>query len=144
MLSSMFTSALALTCISALTATLPAVSHAAPIAIRQTATYTGDGTFYETGLGACGINNVDTDFIAAVASATFDNFPGATANPNENPICNKQVTATYQGKSVTVSITDRCAGCAGAADLDFSPSAFSVLAPESVGRLEGLTWVFTD
>jgi len=143
MFSPIFTSALALACVSTLAAMLPTVSQAAPVAGRQTATYTGDGTFYETGLGACGITNVDTDLIAAVADTTFDSFPGATANPNANPICNKKVTASFQGKSVTVSITDRCTGC-GASDLDFSPSAFSVLAPESVGRIEGMTWAFID
>jgi hypothetical protein len=41
------------------------------------------GTYYETGLGACGIYNTDSDFIAAASASYFDNFPGATANPNE-------------------------------------------------------------
>jgi hypothetical protein len=38
-------------------------------------TFTGDGTFYATGLGACGIVNTDSDFIAAVAEGQFDTFP---------------------------------------------------------------------
>lgn len=58
-----------------------------------------------------------------------------------NPICNLPITATYNGVSVSVTITDRCAGCAGAYDLDFSPAAFSVLADESVGRIHGVSWV---
>ncbi|KAJ4485251.1 barwin-like endoglucanase [Lentinula aciculospora] len=100
----------------------------------------GDGTFYAPGMGACGITNSATDLIAAMAYATFDSYPGATANPNTNPICNKKVIANYQGKSVTVTITDRCAGCAGEFDLDFSPAAFDRLADESVGRIHGMTW----
>ncbi|KAF7293353.1 Barwin-like endoglucanase [Mycena kentingensis (nom. inval.)] len=105
--------------------------------------YTGDGTFYAAGLGACGITNTDADLIAAVGYQTFDSYPGATGNPNSNPICGKEVVATYQGKSVTVKITDRCAGCAGAADLDFTPTAFNMLADASVGRISGMTWKFS-
>ncbi|KAH7931045.1 hypothetical protein BV22DRAFT_999245 [Leucogyrophana mollusca] len=105
-------------------------------------TQTGQGTYYATGLGACGITNTDTDYIAAVSHLLFDVFPGYNGvNPNENPVCNRKVTATYQGKSVTVAITDRCTGCA-LTDLDFSPSAFSQLASESVGRISGMTWLW--
>jgi hypothetical protein len=40
---------------------------------------------YGTGLGACGIVSTDTSMIAAASHLLFDSFPGATANPNENP-----------------------------------------------------------
>ncbi|KLO07319.1 plant expansin, partial [Schizopora paradoxa] len=100
------------------------------------------GTYYGTGLGACGITNKDTDFIAAAAESLFDSFPGATANPNNNPICGKKVLAQYEGKSVEVTITDRCGGCTLEGSLDFSPSAFSQLADMSVGRIHGMTWQF--
>lgn len=43
------------------------------------------------------------------------------------------------GKSVTVTLTDRCEACA-LTDLDFSPSAFDILSDPSVGRLNGITW----
>ncbi|KAM6498182.1 RlpA-like double-psi beta-barrel-containing domain containing protein [Amanita muscaria] len=105
-------------------------------------TQTGQGTYYSTGLGACGITNQDTDYIAAVSHILFDAFPGYNdVNPNSNPICNRKVQVHYQGKSVTVAITDRCEGCA-LTDLDFSPSAFDQLADPSVGRLSGMTWVW--
>jgi len=105
-------------------------------------TQTGEGTFYGTGLGACGITNYDTDHIAAVSHLLFDTFPGYKGgNPNNNPICNRQVRATYQGKSVVVSVTDRCEGCA-LTDLDFSPAAFNTLALPAVGRLQGVKWVW--
>jgi hypothetical protein len=101
----------------------------------------GQGTFYATGLGACGITNADTDFIAAVSFLLFDTYPDYDGvNPNTNPVCNKRVQATYQGKSVTVAITDRCTGCK-ITDLDFSPSAFDTLANPSLGRIDiGWTW----
>ncbi|CAK5264149.1 unnamed protein product [Mycena citricolor] len=139
------------------------LASAVPVALKARQGFSGDGTFFETGLGACGISNTDADFIAAVGAGTFDSFPfvfsltdgkpgtkspsqsplsGATANPNTNPICGRQIVANFEGKSVTVAITDRCAGCAGAADLDFSPAAFAQLADPSVGRLTGVTWDF--
>lgn len=46
---------------------------------------------------------------------------------------------TDEGRSVTVTVTDRCVACA-TTDLDFSPSAFQQLAELSVGRLYGMTW----
>lgn len=108
----------------------------------MTGTQTGEGTFYATGLGACGITNKDTDYIAAVSHLMFDSFPDYNgANPNHNPICGRKVTANYKGKSVTVAITDRCTGCA-ITDLDFSPSAFNQLADFSLGRLQGVKWTW--
>jgi len=105
-------------------------------------TQTGQGTFYATGLGACGITNTDSDHIAAVSHLLFDNFPGYNGvNPNTNPLCGRTVTASYQGKSVVVALTDRCTGCK-VTDLDFSPSAFAELADFSIGRLSGVTWVW--
>ncbi|KAL1757609.1 RlpA-like double-psi beta-barrel-protein domain-containing protein-containing protein [Schizophyllum commune] len=105
--------------------------------------FSGDGTFYAAGLGACGITNSDTDMIAAISSTYFDAYPGATGNPNSNPICGKQIRATYGSSSVVVAITDRCAGCAGEYDIDFTPSAFSQIADQALGRIE-ITWEFVD
>ncbi|KLO11971.1 plant expansin [Schizopora paradoxa] len=107
-----------------------------------TETHTGDATFFEPGLGACGKTNGPNDLIAAASHELFDTFPGATANPNNNPICGRSVTAHANGKSVTVKIVDRCAGCSGEGDLDFSPAAFEHLAALSVGRIHGMTWKF--
>jgi len=101
--------------------------------------HSGDGTFYATGLDACGWTDKDTDFICAVSHILYDNYPGATANPNDNPVCGKMIKATYQGKSVTVKVTDRCTGCSEYS-LDFSPSAFDVLADPSIGRIHDVVW----
>jgi hypothetical protein len=107
-----------------------------------TDTHSGDATFYATGLGSCGITNHDTDFIAAVSHLLYDSFPGYEGgNPNNNPICGRKVTAHYGGNEVTVTITDRCTGCAKF-DLDFSPAAFDRLASEDLGRLHDMTWTF--
>ncbi|KAH9856072.1 RlpA-like double-psi beta-barrel-protein domain-containing protein-containing protein [Lenzites betulinus] len=119
---------------------LLAVASAASLSMVQALTGAGDATFFDPAVGACGIFNTDADFIVAVDAATFDSFPGATANPNNNPICNRQLTATTaDGKSVTVTVTDRCVGCAQGS-IDLTPSAFSQLASTDVGRLHGVTW----
>ncbi|KIP02689.1 hypothetical protein PHLGIDRAFT_48718, partial [Phlebiopsis gigantea 11061_1 CR5-6] len=94
-------------------------------------------TWYEQGLGACGVQENDSELVVAIGHALFDGYPGYSGtNPNNNPVCGRTLTATYQGKSVTVTVLDRCVGC-DTYDLDFSPTAFSVLAPTSVGRLTG-------
>ncbi|PCH33788.1 hypothetical protein WOLCODRAFT_22254 [Wolfiporia cocos MD-104 SS10] len=106
-------------------------------------TNSGDATYYAAGLGACGITNTDSDYIVAVSWELFDNYPGYDGtNPNTNPVCNKQITANYEGKSVTVTVTDRCTGC-DTTSLDFTPTAFQQMADLSIGRLYGMTWQFT-
>ncbi|EJD47191.1 Aldo/keto reductase [Auricularia subglabra TFB-10046 SS5] len=116
--------------------------QANPVAKRQFAgQHTGDATNYDVGLGACGIFNVPSDFIVAVGHDFFDNYPGYTGgNPNNNPICGLTATASYQGKTISVQITDRCEACA-MYDLDFSNGAFEALiGPISIGRVHGMTW----
>lgn len=105
-------------------------------------TYVGDATYYDVGLGACGEWNVSSDPIVAVSHTLFDTYPGYDgANPNNNPICGKKLTATYKGKSVTVTVRDRCVGCAPD-DIDLSISAFEKLAPKAVGRMHDVKWSF--
>jgi len=101
---------------------------------------TGDGTYYDAGLGACGIVNTDSDFIVAVSRLLFDNYPNYNkVNPNTNPVCGKRIKAYYQGKYTNVTVTDRCEACL-VGSLDFSKAAFVKLAPMEKGRLLGMTW----
>ena len=58
-------------------------------------------TWYNTStgaVGACGWPIVNSDLIVAVSKDVYDTWPGATANPNNNPICNKTITIT--GESI--------------------------------------------
>ncbi|KAI0090516.1 RlpA-like double-psi beta-barrel-protein domain-containing protein-containing protein [Irpex rosettiformis] len=117
---------------------------ASAFAVAVPGKHTGQGTYYDTGLTACGVTNTNDEYIAAVSHILYDSFPGyAGGNPNNNPICGKSVTAHYQGKSVTVKITDRCEACAEW-DLDFSPAAFTQLSAMEVGRISGVTWSFNN
>lgn len=136
-----------------------AVAAAAPSqAQTQTSTTSGqnsgDATFYELGLTACGQTYTDSDYVAAISYKLFD--INATPNPNskfasvcestpltniDNANCGKKIRVYRDGKSVDVSIVDRCAGCEGEYDVDLSPSAFNVLATESEGRVP-ITWSY--
>ncbi|KAI0754121.1 hypothetical protein C8Q80DRAFT_346914 [Daedaleopsis nitida] len=101
-------------------------------------THTGEGTWYPTGLTACGIVNDDSEYIVALSHLLFDTYPGYNgANPNNNPLCKHMIRATYKGKSVDVMATDRCQGCA-MWDLDFSAAAFKAL--DADGRVYGVQW----
>lgn len=93
-------------------------------------------TVFAAGLGACGTTANDDSPIIAISAELYDTFPGATANPNLNPVCGKKVLITYAGKSVQAIVQDRCAGCAGVWDVDLSTSLFQQLAPFSVGRMQ--------
>ena len=103
--------------------------------------FSGEGTFYSTGLGSCGITSTDSDFIVAISHELYDS-KAVGNNPNHNPLCNKKIRASYEGKSVDVTVVDRCEGCAYN-DLDFSPAAFDKLADESLGRID-ITWEWLD
>ncbi|KAL8408533.1 hypothetical protein RB594_007098 [Gaeumannomyces avenae] len=95
----------------------------------------GDITWYNVGLGACGKQNVDTDLIVALNKADFD--PSTpNGNPNNNKLCGKKMRVSYNGKSVDVTLRDRCAGCKKG-DVDLSPAAFKKLAPLGSGRVKG-------
>ncbi|KAI5970084.1 DAG7 [Candida margitis] len=97
----------------------------------------GEGTYYSTGLGACGKTSQDTDYIIAISHEMYDAH-NVGNNPNNNPLCGKKIRAYYEGNSVDVTVVDRCEGCSYN-DLDFSPSAFSQLADQSLGRID-ITW----
>ncbi|KAK3986520.1 RlpA-like double-psi beta-barrel-protein domain-containing protein-containing protein [Cladorrhinum sp. PSN332] len=104
-----------------------------------TARATGQFTWYNTGLGACGKTNNDNQLVVALNKATFDPKT-PNGNPNKNTLCGRKIRATYKGKSVDVTVVDRCPGC-GANDLDLSPAAFKKLAGLDKGRITG-SWVW--
>ncbi|KAI9254955.1 RlpA-like double-psi beta-barrel-protein domain-containing protein-containing protein [Helicostylum pulchrum] len=98
--------------------------------------YSGDATFYGTGLGSCGIVSKDSDYIVALNHGQMKNG----ANPNNNALCGKKITAHGPDGSITVTIVDTCPGCA-VGDLDLSPAAFSKIADMDRGRVP-VSWSF--
>ncbi|KAK0742636.1 RlpA-like double-psi beta-barrel-protein domain-containing protein-containing protein [Schizothecium vesticola] len=103
------------------------------------AAFTGDFTFYSTGLGSCGITHTDADYIVALHPMLFDPSTPPAGNPNQNTLCGRKIKASYGSKTVTVTVADRCEGCHGLNDLDLSPSAFQSIASPGEGRIHG-TW----
>jgi len=95
----------------------------------------GYATFYNAGMGACGIQNNNGQLIAALNAQQFGG-----GNPNKNHNCNRRARVTGPRGSVTVTITDKCPGCAHG-DLDLTPTAFDKIAQRSQGRVP-ITWSF--
>ncbi|KAK0634418.1 plant expansin, partial [Bombardia bombarda] len=107
-------------------------------------TYTGDLTYYNLGLGACGETSSNADMAVAVAHSLFDAaaLEGST-NPNENPLCGRTIRVSRDYAeigagviSVLVKVVDRCVGCEPT-DLDLSPAVYDLFAPEEKGRVPG-------
>ncbi|KIJ55840.1 hypothetical protein M422DRAFT_109174, partial [Sphaerobolus stellatus SS14] len=95
---------------------------------------TGDFTYYEPGLGACGSTNSASDLIVAVPPETFASYGSQLSNGN--PVCGKKIILEANGKTVTATVEDKCPGCS-ANDIDLSPAAFKKFADLSVGRIHG-------
>lgn len=89
-------------------------------------------TFFDTGLGACGIVNTANQFIVALNQAQYE----------EANHCFKMIEITVNGKTATAQITDECPGCPYGG-LDMSTGLFNFFADPSVGVLTG-SWHFKD
>lgn len=108
--------------------------------------YTGDLTYYEPGLGACGITSTPDQHIVAISHTVYDTkTPGG--NPNANPLCGKKIraqhtTASGQTRTIDLTVVDRCVGCKPN-DLDTTEPTFGQLAPDGNGRTS-VTWAWLD
>ncbi|KAL8760826.1 MAG: hypothetical protein Q9184_003008 [Pyrenodesmia sp. 2 TL-2023] len=98
----------------------------------------GEITFYDTGLGACGwTNDGTTENVFALAHGMMG------AQSNGNPFCGRHAKVTLNGKTVTGKLVDKCGGCKGQ-DIDLSHSMFQALADEGKGRISDVKWQFID
>ncbi|KAI8640655.1 RlpA-like double-psi beta-barrel-protein domain-containing protein-containing protein [Parasitella parasitica] len=100
--------------------------------------YSGDATYYNTGLGSCGWTSKESELIVALNIGQMDNG----ANSNNNPNCGRSITATGPKGSVTVKVVDTCPGCANG-DLDLSPAAFERIADLTAGRVP-ISWSWSS
>lgn len=101
----------------------------------------GNAFYFDPGLGACGFTNTSDQFVASVPASVFNGYPGATANPNNNPICQHSVNVTYQGTSVVAGIVDYFTASGIDNYVGLSPAAFEKFAPISQGLITGVDWV---
>ena len=109
--------------------------------LYTSAPFIGRATFYNTGLGACGIVNADNDPIVAVSRDVFERFNPASGNPNHNSLCGRKVEIHWHGKTTQAFAIDECPSCQGTS-LDMSPSVFQRLDSKDKGVLDGITWQF--
>ncbi|KAI0202396.1 RlpA-like double-psi beta-barrel-protein domain-containing protein-containing protein [Astrocystis sublimbata] len=91
---------------------------------------TGDMTFFNPGLGACG--ETDNDGSPVVALNTADYANGAH--------CGQWITIQGNGKQTAARVEDLCPGC-GSGGIDVSPAIFDDIADLDVGRIQ-VNWFF--
>ncbi|EPE09866.1 Barwin-related endoglucanase [Ophiostoma piceae UAMH 11346] len=100
--------------------------------------FTGDLTYYNLGLGACGIDSSNQDWTQNVV-ALNDEQMGTLSNTN--PYCGRTITISGNGKTTTGTILDKCMGCVWG-DIDVSEKAFTeIFGSLDVGRGK-VTWWF--
>ncbi|KZT64926.1 hypothetical protein DAEQUDRAFT_747247 [Daedalea quercina L-15889] len=110
-----------------------------PVATNETATlekrvtHTGRGTWYEVGLGACGYENVDTDYIVAISQDIYA----------DGGNCNQymRIENTANGVVAYGQTRDKCMGCDATA-IDLSPSLFEALGADLGDGVLTVSWHF--
>ncbi|KAI1186568.1 RlpA-like double-psi beta-barrel-protein domain-containing protein-containing protein [Nemania serpens] len=90
--------------------------------------FTGDITYYQPGLGACGETNADSDAVVAMSPSQYAGS------------CGKTITITKGGKTAKAKVVDKCPACASGS-IDVSSTVFQSLADLSVGRTT-VSWSF--
>ncbi|KAI0878143.1 RlpA-like double-psi beta-barrel-protein domain-containing protein-containing protein [Hypoxylon argillaceum] len=95
---------------------------------ERSQTFTGDITYYQPGLGACGQTNSDSEAVVAMSPSQY------------NGNCGKFITITKNGKKARAKVVDKCPSCASGA-IDVSSTVFKSLADLSVGRTT-VSWSF--
>ncbi|MER5432162.1 cysteine/serine endopeptidase inhibitor, partial [Streptomyces sp. NPDC002588] len=99
--------------------------------------YTGKATYYnDVGYGACGTPiNASTELLVAVSYQWW-----TSANPNNDELCQGiSVEVSYNGRTITVPVKDKCMGCTSE-HIDLSLPAIRSLGSDDV--LNGITWKF--
>ncbi|KAG0174622.1 hypothetical protein DFQ28_004279 [Apophysomyces sp. BC1034] len=97
------------------------LAQALPI---KRAEYSGSGTFYNVGLGSCGVTSKDSQPVAALSSDLMQS----------GQYCGKKITISSGTKSVTVTVVDTCPACSKS-DVDLSIAAFKEIGDPSKGRI---------
>ncbi|KAL4966210.1 RlpA-like double-psi beta-barrel domain-containing protein [Aspergillus stella-maris] len=112
-----------------------------PLPTSNGGPYTGDLTYYDPGLGSCGITSTSSEKICAVSHTVFD-AALTSGNPNENPLCGLKLRIRRGESSVDVTVVDRCPGCE-VDDLDVSSSVFEELGDLAEGRVT-VQWAWLE
>eukprot|EP01132_Coremiostelium_polycephalum_P001338 gene1338-1689_t len=104
--------------------------------------FSGRASFYDgpPGFGACGSQiDAGTERLVAAPVAHWSGTP----DPGQDPLCkNVYVRVTYNGKTITVPVKDKCPSCE-ATKIDLSLPAFKELANPDVGVIQ-ITWEYVS
>jgi hypothetical protein len=100
--------------LSGMVITLTSSSSRAALPLPGPGNHTGELTYYEPALGACGLTSTGQQHVLAIGQDTFDAAPN-NGNPNGCPLCGMHIRISrvqQNGKAVSVKATvvDRC-GC---------------------------------
>jgi hypothetical protein len=119
----------------------PAPAYTPPANNAPANQFHGDLTVYDTynGKGACGTDLSDGELTAAVSKDIWGEDIWSEGPMNANPWCGKSATVTYNGKSVTVKIMDKCQGCAPG-DIDVTRAAWNQLTDNAYGSRVDASW----
>ncbi|KJX94833.1 hypothetical protein TI39_contig4156g00001 [Zymoseptoria brevis] len=100
--------------------------------------YSGDFTWFDVGMGACGFTSTSDQDVVAVSHVLFDKV--STGNPNTNPLCKKIIYLIgADGNTYPGEIVDRCPSCAEGS-LDLSESFFKKVTSNGDGRVLNMKW----
>ena len=115
--------------------TVPAQTTTSPV---KPGTFSGEGTFYNPGVGlsADGKLHQDSEMVVALNAAMFGNNP----DPANDPVMGQKIKVSGPNGDVVVTVTDKLPSGA-ANDLDLSPAAFDKIADRDAGRVP-ITWSF--
>jgi expansin (peptidoglycan-binding protein) len=83
--------------------------------------------------GACGTVHSDSDYIVALQTSVYAN--GAH--------CGSQISATANGKTITLTVADECPTCVSSGSIDLSEGAFLALSSLDAGVAE-VSWSFIN
>ncbi|KAI0144586.1 RlpA-like double-psi beta-barrel-protein domain-containing protein-containing protein [Xylariaceae sp. FL1272] len=110
----------------------PITNVLAAVAVFATsaAATSGQMTWYEPGLGACGFTNNRDQAVVALNTADYAN--GAH--------CGQWITIQGNGKQTAGMVVDLCPGC-GSGGVDASPAIFDDIAPLDQGVV-AINWFF--
>ncbi|TRM69154.1 RlpA-like double-psi beta-barrel-protein domain-containing protein-containing protein [Schizophyllum amplum] len=115
----------------------PALSTPVPqgAAVAKRADHSGQATYFYVGLGACGWNSVDSDWVVALDTNSY----------NGGEHCGKTITMTATGDdgsttTGSATVVDECPTC-GDGSVDLSPSFFQNFKSLDVGTFD-MSWSF--
>jgi hypothetical protein len=111
----------------------------------DTAKYSGDITYYDLGLGACGYDDAGTtEHIVALSHVDWYKRGSGTSLGIDMPNhawCDQTITITADGKSTTALVHDICPGC-DSGSIDVSDNVFVALFGSLEAGRKTVTWSF--